>query len=159
MFEFLVYFKAWSASKLHNWFNIYANFAEWEDFVYWWSFSGGGSAINRATPSIFEVVTKFSILYFLLLLWKNYCLFFNRNISNNKSLPKKHYFQYFFGVKRISSKISAKIVPLIVLFVAQKFGEETKLSCWYKALLSISWPKKIEKDHRPKASYLCWLLS
>ena len=27
------------------------DFAEWMDFAYWWSFSGGGSAINGATPS------------------------------------------------------------------------------------------------------------
>ena len=27
------------------------NFAEWVDFYYWWSFSGGGSAISGATPS------------------------------------------------------------------------------------------------------------
>ena len=29
----------------------YGDFAEWADFAYWWSFSGGGSAINGATPS------------------------------------------------------------------------------------------------------------
>ena len=34
-----------------NWFKNYGDFAEWVDFAYWWSFSGGGSAINGATPS------------------------------------------------------------------------------------------------------------
>ena len=28
-------------------------FAEWMDFAHWWSFSGGGFAINGATPSSF----------------------------------------------------------------------------------------------------------
>ena len=37
------------ASKSHYWFNGYGNFAEWVDFACWWSFSGGGSAINGAT--------------------------------------------------------------------------------------------------------------
>ena len=43
--------KSWRASKSHYWFRSDGNFAELEDFNYWWSFIGGGSAINRATPS------------------------------------------------------------------------------------------------------------
>ena len=40
--------------KLHYWFNSYCDFAEWVGFALpLWSFSGGGSAINGATPSIF----------------------------------------------------------------------------------------------------------
>ena len=39
------------AFKSLNGFNRYGNFAEWVDFAYWWSFSGGGSAIIGATPS------------------------------------------------------------------------------------------------------------
>ena len=39
------------ASKSHYWFKSYGNFAESVDFVYWWSFSGEGFAINGATPS------------------------------------------------------------------------------------------------------------
>ena len=38
-------------SKLHYWFKSYGNFAEWVDVVNWWSFRGGGSAINGANPS------------------------------------------------------------------------------------------------------------
>ena len=38
-------------SKLHYLFKSYGNFAEWVDLAYWWIFSGGGSAINGATPS------------------------------------------------------------------------------------------------------------
>ena len=37
----------------HNWFKSYSDFAELMDFAYWWSFSGGWSAINGATPSSF----------------------------------------------------------------------------------------------------------
>ena len=33
----------------------YGDFAEKVDFAYWRSFSGGGSAINGATPSSFYV--------------------------------------------------------------------------------------------------------
>ena len=44
-------FESRRASKLHYWFKSYGDFAEWVDFAYWWSFSGGGSAINGATPS------------------------------------------------------------------------------------------------------------
>ena len=43
--------KSWRATKLYYCFNTYRNFAEWVDFAFWLSFSGGGSAINRATPS------------------------------------------------------------------------------------------------------------
>ena len=32
---------------------FYGNFDDWLGFAYWCSFSGGGSAINRATPSSF----------------------------------------------------------------------------------------------------------
>ena len=45
--------KSCRASKLHNWLKSYNHFAKWVDFVYWWSFNGGGSAINRATLSSF----------------------------------------------------------------------------------------------------------
>jgi len=39
----------------------YGNFAEWMDFAYWWSFSGGGSAINAATLFSFFVKVKKSL--------------------------------------------------------------------------------------------------
>ena len=38
-------------SKLHHWFKSCGGFAEWVNFAYWWSFIGGGSAINGGTPS------------------------------------------------------------------------------------------------------------
>ena len=41
-------FKSRRASKLHYWFKSYG---KWVDLAYWWSFIGGGSAINGATPS------------------------------------------------------------------------------------------------------------
>ena len=37
----------------YYWSKSYGNFAELMDFAYWWSFSGGWSAINGATPSSF----------------------------------------------------------------------------------------------------------
>ena len=40
------------ASKLHYWSKSYGDFAECVDFAFWWS--GGGSAINGATPSSFR---------------------------------------------------------------------------------------------------------
>ena len=46
--------KSQRASNLHYWFKSYNNFAEWVDFAYWWSFSGGRSAINGATPTSFR---------------------------------------------------------------------------------------------------------
>ena len=42
------------ASKLQYWFKSYGSFAELVDFAYLWSFIGGGSAINGATPSSFH---------------------------------------------------------------------------------------------------------
>ena len=39
-------------------FKSYSNFVEWVDFAYWWSFSGGGSSINGATPS--EYYTEYN---------------------------------------------------------------------------------------------------
>ena len=45
------------ASKAHYWFKSNGDFAECVNFVYWWNFSDGGSAINGATPSIFLVPT------------------------------------------------------------------------------------------------------
>ena len=51
-------YKSRRASELPYWFKIYGKFVEWVDFdscQYWWSFSGGGSAINSATPSSFQL--------------------------------------------------------------------------------------------------------
>ena len=41
------------ASKYHYWFKSNGEFAEWVDFSYLWSFSGGGYSINGASPSSF----------------------------------------------------------------------------------------------------------
>ena len=41
--------KSQRTSKSHYWFRSYGGFAEWVEYAYWWSFSGGGSAINGAT--------------------------------------------------------------------------------------------------------------
>ena len=57
-YNFLEDSKSRMASKLHNWFKSNGNFAEWVDRVHWWSFSGGGSAINGATPSILNILAK-----------------------------------------------------------------------------------------------------
>ena len=43
--------KSQRASKLHYWFKSYYDFAERVDFFYWWTFSGGGPAINKTTQS------------------------------------------------------------------------------------------------------------
>ena len=48
---FLGDYKFQRASKSHYWFKSYNNCVEWVYFAYWLSFIGGGSAINRATPS------------------------------------------------------------------------------------------------------------
>ena len=47
--------KSRRASKSHQWFKSYGHFTEGVDLAYWWSFSGGGSAINEATPSSFFI--------------------------------------------------------------------------------------------------------
>ena len=47
--------KSRRASKLHYWFKNYSDFAEWVEFAYWWSFSVGGSAINWAILSSFNL--------------------------------------------------------------------------------------------------------
>ena len=36
---------------LHDWFKSYNDFSERVDFAYWLDFSGGGFAVNGATPS------------------------------------------------------------------------------------------------------------
>ena len=41
-------------SQSHQWFKSYGHFTEGVNFAYWWSFIGGGSAINGATPSSFQ---------------------------------------------------------------------------------------------------------
>ena len=41
---------------------VTAIFAEWVDFEHWWSFSGGRSAINGATPPSFVLISH-SLLY------------------------------------------------------------------------------------------------
>ena len=41
----------------HQWFKSNGHFTEGVDFAYWWSFSGGGSANNGATPSSFKAKT------------------------------------------------------------------------------------------------------
>ena len=46
--------KSRRSSKSDQWFKSYGQFTEGVDFASWWSFSGGGSAINGATPSNFE---------------------------------------------------------------------------------------------------------
>ena len=43
--------KSQRASKSHYWLKSYGDFSEWVAFANWWSFSGEGSAINRATQS------------------------------------------------------------------------------------------------------------
>ena len=48
-----IFRNSWMASKSDQWFKSYGYFTEGVDFSYWWSFSGGGSAINGATPSSF----------------------------------------------------------------------------------------------------------
>ena len=45
---------------MHQWFKSYAHFTAVVDFAYWWSFIGGGSAINGATPSSFS--TKLGLI-------------------------------------------------------------------------------------------------
>ena len=45
----------------HQWFKSYGYFTEGVDFAYWWSISGGGSAINGATPSSLNVIPQKSI--------------------------------------------------------------------------------------------------
>ena len=47
----LQFSKSRRASKSHYRIKSYSDFAESVDFAYWWSFSDGGSAIKRATPS------------------------------------------------------------------------------------------------------------
>ena len=47
---FLGNYKSKKASKLHYWYKSYGSFAKRLDFAYWWSLSGGGSAMNGATP-------------------------------------------------------------------------------------------------------------
>ena len=48
--------KSQRALKSNQWFKSYGHFTEGVDFAYWWSFSGGGSAINGATPSSFCMI-------------------------------------------------------------------------------------------------------
>ena len=49
-----------SKSKLHCWFKSYGDFAEWLDFVYWWSFIRKGL---RATceAGLFYIKPKFMV--------------------------------------------------------------------------------------------------
>ena len=53
--------KSWRASKLHNWFKSYGDFAEWLDYAYWWSFSGEGSASAAcAAGRFYKGISRFS---------------------------------------------------------------------------------------------------
>ena len=60
--------KYWKVSKLHYWFKSYSTFAELVDFAYWWSFISGGSVLNGAILSSYEIIfyaVQFSELSFL----------------------------------------------------------------------------------------------
>ena len=46
-----IFRKSRRASKSDQWFKSYGHFTKGVDFVYWWSFSGEGSAIDGATLS------------------------------------------------------------------------------------------------------------
>ena len=54
--------KSRRASKYNQWFKIYGHFTEGMDFACFWSFSGGGSAINGATTSIFLLFKLWCLL-------------------------------------------------------------------------------------------------
>ena len=45
--------KSQRASKSHQWFKSDGHFTEGVDFAYWWSFSGGGSALQPAQQARF----------------------------------------------------------------------------------------------------------
>ena len=51
------------ASRSHYCFKSYGDFAEGVNFAYWWSFSGGDSAINGATPSSFYATAIIDIAF------------------------------------------------------------------------------------------------
>ena len=42
-------------SKSHQWFKSYGHFTEGVDYANWWSFSGGGSALQPAQEACFSV--------------------------------------------------------------------------------------------------------
>ena len=44
--------KSRRASKSHQWFKSYGHFTEGVGFAYWWSFSGGGSALQPAQQAL-----------------------------------------------------------------------------------------------------------
>ena len=48
--------KSHRASKSVQWFKSYGLFTEEVDFACWWSFSGGGSAIDGATQSSLKAI-------------------------------------------------------------------------------------------------------
>ena len=50
--------KSGRASKLYNWFKSYGDFAEWVDFVYWWSFSREGSAPAACAAGLFSLTFR-----------------------------------------------------------------------------------------------------
>ena len=50
------------ASTSDHWFKNYGNFTEGVDFAYWWSFSGGGSAINGLPPSFHSTSTLIHVI-------------------------------------------------------------------------------------------------
>ena len=56
---------SWRASKLHYWFQSYNVFAEWEDFVYWWSFSREGSVSAACAAGLFDSQDLTSDLLFV----------------------------------------------------------------------------------------------
>ena len=54
--------------QCNQWFKSYGHFTEGVDFAYWWSFGGGGSAINEATPSsLYCTVQYYTLLHCFIL--------------------------------------------------------------------------------------------
>ena len=56
---------SWRASKLHYWFQSYSVFSEWEDFVYWWSFSREGTVSAACAAGLFDSEDLTSDLIFV----------------------------------------------------------------------------------------------
>ena len=80
--------KSQRASESDYWFKSYANFAKRVDFAYWWSFSGGGSAINGATPSNLYGSCFINAWYFII----NH----NKSIGSYSPYVSSHHYKYFY---------------------------------------------------------------
>ena len=109
--------KSQRASKSPQWFKSYGHFTEGVDFAYWWSFSGGGSAINRATPSSVCIARETATYLF------SWCINTQHNyLFRTLNRYRGHVFLLWYKAtkKAMLVKLRVQNKPILIVFKAPR---------------------------------------